>query len=163
MKNLIVMRHAEAAFGYADHDRPLTDYGQSQARVMGSMLAQRFPVIDYVWVSDALRTRQTLAGLEVGGARFGQVQVSPDLYDGSHLDLVHCVHGSPPECAAVLIVAHEPGVSSVVSYLGDTSTPVTRTLMRGFSPATVGIAQMDFPWGAVEMGMLPVWEKLSTE
>lgn len=91
MKNLIIMRHAEAGYGSVDHERALTAFGVSQAQCMGRMLAERFAVIDYAWVSDARRTRQTLRGLTSGGLSVEHTSLSADLYHGNYLDLARCV------------------------------------------------------------------------
>ena len=82
LHRLILMRHATTApqRDGGDHARPLTSYGEAEAREMGAQLREwegSWP--PRVFSSSARRTRETLALLELPGA-------SVALCDGGFLD-----------------------------------------------------------------------------
>lgn len=62
MAELIVVRHAQAAFGTDDYDR-LTELGHRQSRWLGEYLAERHMRFERVISGTLRRHRETLAGI----------------------------------------------------------------------------------------------------
>jgi broad specificity phosphatase PhoE len=62
MAELVLVRHAQAAFGSDDYDR-LTELGQRQARWLGEYFAERALAFDRVVTGTLRRHRETLAGI----------------------------------------------------------------------------------------------------
>lgn len=107
MKRLILMRHAKSSQGdpaMGDHARPLNGRGRSSARRLGDWLRARGYLPDLALVSDAARTRETFARLDIScDARF-----LPALYlvdpDGM-LKVLRQATGD-----TVLMLGHNPGL-----------------------------------------------------
>jgi len=113
MKRLYVLRHAKAV-GYTDtdHERSLAERGFRQVQNMSSKL--RDSAIDYALVSDAERTRQTFAGLNLPFT----AHVTREAYNATQDQLETLVRLSPADATKVLLVAHNPGLSDLVSAAG---------------------------------------------
>ena len=62
MAELVLVRHAQAAFGTDDYDR-LTELGHRQARWLGEYFAERAIEFDRVVTGTLRRHRETLAGI----------------------------------------------------------------------------------------------------
>ena len=130
------MRHSSAADGSPDHARKLAPEGQQQSKERGRDLAA-YP-FDLAIVSDAERTKETydLLGLDIP-----EVKYDPDIYFGSHQDIVDKVRALPETVTTVLIVGHEPTISHAASILGQTSQRV-HEVRAGVSTATAMV--LDF-------------------
>ncbi len=116
-RHLVLMRHAEtepARPGHRDLDRRLTETGLAQAAAAGRWLTDRYPV-DAILCSPAVRTRETLAELGVGGtAEF------PDwLYDAGGDTILDGIRGLPSRYADRARVGHAPGIPAVAHELAD--------------------------------------------
>ena len=59
MPTLVLVRHAQAAYSYPDHVRPLTQAGVDQAARLGGALSREAGVFDVAACSDATRAQQT--------------------------------------------------------------------------------------------------------
>ena len=117
---LTLMRHAKTEPGdldFPDHDRELTSRGRRDAEAMGKWLAETDCVPDVVFSSSAVRTRQTVDLLLPMWDRKPVVTSSESLYlvgPQGIIDVVRSQHGGHRR---VLIVAHNPGLSSLTSML----------------------------------------------
>ena len=61
MPTLVLIRHAQAAYSYPDHTRPLTYAGVDQAARLGGVLFREIGNFDVAVCSDAVRAQQTFA------------------------------------------------------------------------------------------------------
>lgn len=127
---LVLMRHSTAADGSPDHSRSLAPEGREQSKARGRDLAA-YP-FDLAIVSDARRTQETfgLLGLDIP-----QVDIDPEIYYGSHQDIVQKVRDLPESVSTALIVGHEPTISHAAAILGQTSQRV-HEVRAGVSTAT---------------------------
>lgn len=120
MRELLVLRHAEAAAAAAgedDRSRPLTPYGMTQARDVGTWLAGRQELCpDRVLCSSARRTRATAALVIAAWATSPPVTYLEAIYAAMPGELLALLsrHGTNDR---VLLVGHNPGVQQLVTTL----------------------------------------------
>ncbi len=108
---LLLWRHAEAADGSPDLERPLTAHGRAQAQAMAAWLAERLPKHLRILVSPARRAQETAAALD---RPFETIEaLAPD----AGPDSVIKAAGWPDAGTAVLIVGHQPTLGVVAAGL----------------------------------------------
>jgi phosphohistidine phosphatase len=107
-----LLRHADAADGSPDAERPLTDKGRTQARAAGAALKVLGVQLDACLTSPKVRARQTaeLTCAELGGV---QPQIEARLAGGP-FDAFDLTAGLGDE---VLLVGHDPDFSMAVHSL----------------------------------------------
>lgn len=117
-RTLILMRHGKAEKeGLSDHERELTDRGLEQATTAGKFLRKQFGQVERSIVSDATRTRQTVAGV-LRTTPIQRVIFEPKLYT---------INNQKEFCSAIsqhlsnvektlLIIGHNPSISFLASY-----------------------------------------------
>jgi phosphohistidine phosphatase len=109
--DLILWRHAEAAPGEPDMDRPLTPKGQRQAARVGAWLDHRLPKSCRILASPATRAQQTAAALE---RRFKtNAELAPDVSPQRIL----AVAGWPDARETIVIVGHQPTLGQAAALL----------------------------------------------
>ena len=118
MIQLILARHAKsdgADEGLDDHDRPLNDRGRRDAPAMARRVVRQGVRPEVLLSSTALRARQTAEAF--GRAFEVDVVEQADLYlaDPDHLLAAARAAGVDE----VMVVAHDPGMSALVSRLAD--------------------------------------------
>jgi phosphohistidine phosphatase len=107
---LWLLRHAEAADGSPDAERPLNEKGLRQAEAAGIALARLAEHIDLCLSSPKLRAMQTA---ERACERIGvEVRPEPGL-SGGPIDVEHLTAG----LGSVLLVGHDPSFSLLVHDL----------------------------------------------
>ena len=109
--DLILWRHADAADGSPDLERPLTGHGREQAAAMASWLAPRLPEGLRFLVSPALRALQTAEAL---GRAFETVA---DIAPGMDARSLIRASGWPDDQRPALLVGHQPTLAEAVSWL----------------------------------------------
>ena len=118
-RTLLLMRHAKSDYpsGVADYDRPLARRGIREAALAGHWLRSHIPPIDAVLCSTAARTRETLAqtGLDV------PITFVPRLYDAVPATVIDEINRVGDDVGTLLVVGHEPAMSSVALGLADAS------------------------------------------
>lgn len=107
-----LLRHADAADGSPDAERPLTDKGREQARAAGVALQTLGVKLDACLTSPKLRAHETaeLTCTEVGGV---EPQIEARLAGGP-FDAYDLIAGLGEE---VLLVGHDPDFSMAVHTL----------------------------------------------
>jgi phosphohistidine phosphatase len=146
-RRLWLIRHAEAgdASGSRDRGRRLTVHGEEQARRIGQWLATGTVRPDWIVSSDAQRATRTaellaaaLAADDAQGSRTDEVTrvLEPRLYDAVVDEVIAVLRELPPTQRAVVIVAHNPGLSDAAALLA--GRPV-----RALS--TAGVAEFEVP------------------
>lgn len=150
---LVLMRHAKSDYpsGVADHDRPLAPRGRREAGLAGDWLRANVATIDAVLCSTATRARETLAytGIEA------QVSYVAQLYGASPGTVIGEVNKLDDGVSTVLVVGHEPTISSVALILADTdSTNIAAVERISAKYPTSGIAVLHVPgcWADLEPG-----------
>ncbi len=144
----MLMRHAKSDWNShtADIDRPLNNRGSRDAVAMGAYLEQTGLVPDKMIISPARRTRQTaellLRNLPVDEQ---QVFVDRDLYLADIETLREIVELYAAENQRILLLAHNPGMDDMVSYLANKAPPLSANgkLMTTCAVADFAVASID--------------------
>ena len=120
-KHLFLLRHAEAqaaTFQQTDFDRPLTNVGIQEAMAAGKFIAELDLNISTIICSAARRTLQTAQLvaqiIQVNPAR---IIINKDLYNAPANNLLSAITMLKNAIKTVLVVAHNPAISEVVSML----------------------------------------------
>lgn len=93
MPTLVLMRHGEAGFAARDRARPLTPRGREEAASQARAIRRVVGDIDVAIVSEATRTRQTLAALRSAGLAVARVREEASLYSRGGEGLLEALRG----------------------------------------------------------------------
>jgi phosphohistidine phosphatase len=149
MKTLYILRHAEAAQGSPDNQRPLTQAGRAAAEAMGDTMREKGYLPAAIFCSPATRTRQTLAGLNLTQPKPVFVE---DIYQAAPQDLLRVVHDADTD--SLLLVGHNPAVHGLTLALAGRGQPGQLHALRvGFAPGTLAVLQFDRDWIDLAPGM----------
>ena len=118
MIQLVLARHAKSDWadeGLDDHDRPLNDRGRRDAPAMARTLLRAGVRPEVLLSSSAVRARETAEAF----ARAFDVDVieNADLYLAAPQALLAAARAAGSD--EVMVVAHDPGMSALVSRLAD--------------------------------------------
>ena len=123
MFELMLMRHAKSDWSShtADIDRSLNDRGRRDAIRMGIYLKQKKLVPDRMVVSAAQRTRET-ADLLLNNLSLAEknIVIDKELYLADRETLCDIIELYAGVNQRLLILAHNPGMDELVSYLAST-------------------------------------------
>jgi len=108
---LILWRHAEAADGGADMERPLTAHGRNQAKWMAQWLEVRLPKDLRILVSPARRAQETARAL---GRPF---ELLDEIAPGADAAALIKAAGWPDAELPALLVGHQPTLGEAVALL----------------------------------------------
>ena len=185
MPTLVLMRHGEAGFAARDRARPLTPRGREEAASQARAIARVVGGIDVAIVSEATRTRQTLAALRSAGLAVARVWEEASLYarGGEGLletlrGLDRCgIEGAVRESAdaeggvkaeAVLVVGHEPTMSTLAGLLAtrEKDLPESRgrapfRALRGSGAARANSFRHGFSTAMAVVGHVESWSSLA--
>jgi phosphohistidine phosphatase len=109
--NLIFWRHAEAAPGYPDLARPLTEKGHKQAKSTGRWLDDMLPRESTILVSPAVRTKQTADALH------RQYELCDQIAPDRTVTEMLAVTEWPNAERTVVIVGHNPAITQAAATL----------------------------------------------
>lgn len=114
---LVICRHAEPNDPFPlqpDFERELTKNGQHQARITGKWLRDTFQKVDAILSSPAPRAGLT-ARLLAEKLYFDEelIEYDPDFYNARESVLVNLLAKLPDHITRVLLVGHNPGITSL--------------------------------------------------
>lgn len=150
-RTLLLLRHAKSDYpaGVADHQRPLAARGQREAALAGEWLRAHVPAVDAVLCSTATRTRETLARTRIDAP----VSYVDRLYDATPGAVIDEINGVDSEVATLLVIGHEPAMSSVALGL---ATP------EGSNTTAAEHISTKFPTSAIAvLRTAEAWEQLT--
>jgi phosphohistidine phosphatase len=154
-RTIVLVRHSKAARpdGVDDFDRALTHRGHADSGAVGAWLAHRGYAPDVVICSPARRTRQTWHGVALGMADAGstaspKVRYEPPVYDGDEDDLLTAVRGAPASASTVLLIGHNPPVSTLSALLD----PEADTDAEGLRTAGIAVHRFEGDWASLAAG-----------
>jgi phosphohistidine phosphatase len=148
-RTLLLMRHAKSDYpdGVPDHDRPLAPRGIRQAGLAGDWLRANAPTVDAVLCSTATRARQTLTNTGIDAP----VRYSELLYGATPGTMIEEVNGTADTVATLLVIGHEPTMSTLALILADDTT----------DPAAAERISVKFPTSAIAvLGVTCAWKDL---
>ena len=140
MKELLVIRHGKSSRddpSLDDHERPLERRGREDAPGMGRRLQARGAVPERIVTSDAVRARDTAAGVAAGaGLDVDAVLPEPRLYTGSADDVLAVVRRLEAGLERVAVVGHNPALHDFLHTVSD---------LRVRKFPTAAVAHVRFP------------------
>ncbi len=149
-KRLILTRHAKSAWDdptMADHDRPLNERGRAAAADLGAWLASRGHVPGEVLCSDAVRTRETWAGIAPALPGTPTLVLKPSLYHaGPDVMLAVLRHASAD---TVMMIGHNPGIAEFAGRIL-ARAPVNPEMLRYPTGATLVASFEIDTWAEVD-------------
>jgi phosphohistidine phosphatase len=119
MKRLYLLRHAKSSWddpALADHDRPLAPRGHRTTKLVADHLRRERIAPALVLCSPALRTRETLDGIEPALGEV-PVRVERELYTASDSDLLDRLRTVPDAVQSVLLIGHNPAIQALTLRL----------------------------------------------
>jgi phosphohistidine phosphatase len=126
--NLMLMRHAKSDWhnNLSDIERPLNSRGKRDASDMGEYLRQQNLVPDRMIVSAAQRTQETAALLQ-SSLQIAQenIIIDKELYLASSGALREIAELYAITGQRLLLLAHNPGMDEIVSYLASEPAELT--------------------------------------
>jgi phosphohistidine phosphatase len=146
-RTLLLLRHAKSAWpeGVADHERPLAPRGEREAKLAGDWLRAHAPAVDAVLCSTATRTRQTLARTRIDAP----VNYVDRLYDSTPGTVIEEINGVGPDVETLLVIGHEPTMSSLALGLatenGSNTTAADRISTK-FPTSAIAVLRTAEPW-----------------
>ena len=123
MKKLYLMRHAKSDWnGYyvTDFERGLNKRGLKAAPLMGEVLYNMGIRPDLIVSSPATRAKMT-AKLVAEQLHYPKEKILFDerIYEAGVAELLEVIHTLPENTDEVLLVGHNPGMTSLINTLGD--------------------------------------------
>ena len=153
-RRLLLIRHARAAGGPIDRERPLTAEGVQQAAALGAWLERAGLVPNRVLVSPARRAVQTWE--RAGSALSSEVQPISDARIGDNTveALLAAIRETPEDVLSVAVVGHNPSIGELAGVLDDgRSDPVARRgVESGFPAGGAAVFDLAVPFAAVGPG-----------
>lgn len=148
MKRLLLMRHAKSSWedpDMPDEERPLNERGRAAAQTMAKWLDGRGDVPDVVITSSAARSKETWERIKAAlGVKNAEVIVQDSLYSSGPSAMLKALGRVPDKAERVLMIGHQPVVSSFA-----------RKLANGHTPSACARAYKKFPTGAIAVIDLP--------
>lgn len=140
-RKLVLMRHAKSDWtdeSLSDHDRPLNKRGKRDAPRMANWLASVDCQPDRILCSSSARTRETAALMNQAWTADPDIQYCQSLYLASPESILATIHAEAGDAQCVLVLAHNPGMSHIVSVLSNK--------FRDMPTAAAAVFQVDTDW-----------------
>lgn len=154
MATLVLLRHAKAEpeNGIGDAQRPLSSRGRRQAAALGPLLDSHVGTVDVALVSSALRTTETYKLLAASWPEDGapDADVRDELYSAGPRDVLAVLAELPPQVERVLVVGHEPTMSSLAHLLNGERTTLADTVAYGLSTAAAAVLDVPVAWAELD-------------
>ncbi len=123
MKTLYIMRHAKSSWddeSLSDFDRPLNKRGQHAAPLMGKFLNTKSVMPNLIMSSPANRAKMTAQIVaDTIGYNSKNIKYEDKIYEANVFDLQGMVLGINKEIDTVMIIGHNPSLTSLINWLGD--------------------------------------------
>ena len=120
MLELYVMRHAKSSWDnldLPDHDRPLSTRGKRNAKKICEFFVKKKIKFDLIIVSSSKRTKKTLKILKKRIKKPKKIIISKKLYLVNENKILLKLKKIKNNYKKVLLINHEPAVTSLANYL----------------------------------------------
>jgi phosphohistidine phosphatase len=153
-RRLVLVRHAQAADGPVDADRPLTGRGARHAAAIGTWLEQAGFVPDRVLVSPARRAVQTWEQAGTGLPQGPPPTVDTRIYDNTVEALLAAIQETPDDVGTLAVVGHNPSIGELVAVLddGQGNPAARRDADAGFPTGSVAVFLLATPFAGIAPG-----------
>jgi phosphohistidine phosphatase len=153
-RRLLLIRHAKAADGAIDIERPLAERGIRDAGAIGTWLVQADLRPDRVLVSPARRARQTWKRASAALKSSPEPTVEPRIYDNNPESLLAAIRDVPKKVETLALVGHNPSITELADLLddGDPDPDARHELDAGFKTSGVAVFHVDGPFASIEPG-----------
>jgi phosphohistidine phosphatase len=153
-RRLLLVRHAKAAHGQPDADRPLTGRGERQATALGAWLEQAGLVPDRVLVSPARRAAQTWDVAAAPLVPAPRPIVDERIYDNTVEALLEAIQETGDDVRTLAVVGHNPSIGELAAVLddGEGNPDARRDVDAGFPTAGVAVFDLATPFEAIGPG-----------
>ncbi len=152
-RRLLLARHAHAAAGSTDFERPLDARGVREAAWLADVLSRLADPPSLVLCSPARRTRETWEALRKGLRGEPRVAMERGLYSANAEQLLERV-GEVEDEPSVLLVGHNPAIEELARALaarGDADA--LARLREKFPPASLAVLAFRVAsWSALKPG-----------
>lgn len=151
-RTLVLLRHAHAEpeNGLGDEQRPLSAHGRRQATSLGPVLAEEIGYVDHALVSSALRTTETYKLLASGLPDAPAADVRDELYSAGPRDLLALLATLPDDVERVLVVGHEPTMSSLAHLVDGERSTLAEMVSLGISTGNAAVIEVPVSWAALD-------------
>ena len=145
MLRLMLLRHAKSSWpsGVQDAERPLSERGETAARVMGNYMAHHSLFPDRVLCSPARRTRDTWTSLSAQWPPVTDATFDARLYDATRHGILSLVRSQDRALRSLLLIGHNPGLQEAAELLIAAGDVELRERLREKFP-TAALAVIDF-------------------
>lgn len=155
LRQLLLLRHAKAlavAGGASDHARALGPEGLADAALLGAAMRTRGLAPEFVLVSSARRTRQTLEALQPWEDT-PQVEVMDAFYNAPAETMLEALRQLGPSVRSAMVVAHNPGLHNLARLLADGAGGEAEAAMRAdYPPACLTEFTLPGGWDTLAPG-----------
>ena len=153
-RRLVLIRHAKAAQGGLDIDRPLAEQGMIDAPAIGRWLIAQQVLPDRAVVSPARRAAQTwqLAGAQL--ASDTDLVVDERMYANTPEYLLQVIRETPAEVGTLALLGHNPSIADLADVLddGDGEAGLRAELARKYPTSGVGVFELPCEWEQIDSG-----------
>lgn len=122
MKTIHLLRHAKSSWNdpsLEDESRPLNSRGRKNTQLMARPIFESGCEFENLYVSAAQRAKETIERLAAALPLEVCWQLTPTLYTFSELDLLQFIGTLNDVDSQVMLVGHNPGLTSLANLLGD--------------------------------------------
>lgn len=152
-RTLVLMRHAKSDYpdGVSDHRRPLAPRGEREAALAGVWIRDTVGAVDAVLCSSATRTRQTLERSGISAPP----TFSDRLYEASPGIVIEEINRVSDDVATLLVVGHEPVMSSLALSLADEATgngAAAQKISQKYPTSAIAVLRIGAPWSELGLG-----------
>lgn len=153
MKRLYLLRHAltlPTAPGGRDFERVLAPQGETDARALGMVMAEKSYHPQLIYCSPTQRTQRTCALIQMQG----EVVTQPIIYEGGRSDILALIQNTPADVQSLLVVGHNPSMYELAALLaGEDPSDFLHQLASGYKPGMLCV--FDCPraaWSDLQRG-----------
>ena len=153
---MMLLRHAKSSWSdpaLADVDRPLSPRGERASTRIAKYIRRKKLRPALVLCSPSRRTRQTLETIEPALGRRHAVELVPQLYAASELELLELLQALPDSVASVMIVGHNPGLQDLALALSARGADLRQLEAKFPTGALATLVVQSDSWSALRPGV----------
>ncbi len=117
MKTLYLIRHANSPYQTNDFERPLSDIGKQEAKLMAKKLKEFNTNPDLLISSNAQRTTTTVNIISKILECSNKINFEPKAYNPPINKLVEIINNISKKHNNVFLISHNPAISLLADYL----------------------------------------------